>query len=115
MSIVSYEVAYALNQRAGRLGILPATRVFGQRMKVYGELMEHGEVVPHLKVLDEGEELARRCIIRASPREALEEHAASVPIGRAAATRSWPLKTSEPGTLCFFDRHHPGKRSQTAL
>ena len=43
-----------------------ATRVFGQRMKVYGELMEHGEVVPHPKVLDEGE-----------ARETLEEHAAS--------------------------------------
>ena len=41
ISIVSYEVAHALNQRARRLGILAATRVFGQRMKVYGELMEH--------------------------------------------------------------------------
>ena len=27
MSIVSYEVAHALNQKEGRLGILPATRV----------------------------------------------------------------------------------------
>ena len=42
-------------------------------MKVYGELIEHGEVVPHPKVLDEGDELARRFIIRASAREALEE------------------------------------------
>ena len=30
MSVVSYEVAHALNQRAGRLGVLPATRVFGR-------------------------------------------------------------------------------------
>ena len=52
MSVVSYEVAHALIQRAGRLGILPATRVFGQRMKVYGELMEHGKVVPQPKVVD---------------------------------------------------------------
>ena len=38
--------AHALNQRVRRLGIPPATRVFGQRTVVYGELMEHGEVVP---------------------------------------------------------------------
>ena len=71
MPVVSYEVAHELNQRAGRLGFLPATRVFGQRMKVYGELVEHGEVVPHPKVVDEGDELARRFIIRASAREGL--------------------------------------------
>ena len=35
---------------------------------VYGELMEHVEVVPHPKVLDEGDELARRFIIRSSAR-----------------------------------------------
>ena len=77
MSTVSNEVAHALNQRAGRFGTPPATRVFGQRMKVCGELMEYGEVVHHPKVLDEGDELARRLFIRASAREALEEHAAS--------------------------------------
>ena len=70
MSIDSFEVAHALNQRAGRLGMVPATRVFGQRMKVYGELMEHGEVVLHPKVLDEGDELARRFSV-GRPREKL--------------------------------------------
>ena len=87
MSVVSNEVAHALNQRAGRLGILPH-EFFGQRMKVYGQLVEHGEVVPHPKVVDEGDELARRFIIRASAREAFEEHATSEAIRRAAATRS---------------------------
>ena len=86
MSVVSYEVAHALNQRAGRLGIRPH-EFFGQRMKVYGQLVEHGEVVFHPKVVDEGG-LARRFIIRASAREALEEHATSEAIRRAAATRS---------------------------
>ena len=37
-------VVHALNQRA-RGWNLPATRVFGQQMKVYGEQMEHEEVV----------------------------------------------------------------------
>ena len=115
MSVVSYEVAHALNQRAGRLGILPATRVFGQRKKVHGELTKHGEVVPHPKVVDEGDELARRFIIRTSAREALEEPAASEAIRRAAATRSRPMETFEPSTLCFFYRHHPGKRAERAM
>ena len=115
IQIASCEVAHALNQRAGRLGILsPATRVVGQRMRVYGELMEHGEVVPRPKVVDEGDELARRFTIRASAREPLEEHAASEAIRRAAATRSRPMKTFEPGTLCFFYWHYPGKRAETA-
>ena len=73
-------------------------------MKVYGELMEHGEVVPHLKVEDDGDELARRFISPASVREALEEHAWEA-TRRAAVTRSPPMKTFEPGTLCFFYRH----------
>ena len=121
MLIVSYEVAHALNQRAGRLGIsspsppLPSTRVFGQRMKVCSELMEHGEVVPHPKVMDEGDELARRFIIRASAREVLEEHAVSEANRGAAATRSWPMNTFEPGTLCFFYGHYPGERAETAM
>ena len=84
-------------------------------MKVCGELMEHGEVVPHPKVVDEGDELARRFIIWASAREALEEHAASEAIRRAAATRSRPMKTFEPRTLCFFYRYYPGKRADTAM
>ena len=115
MSVVSYEVAHALNQRAGRLGIPPATRVFGQRMKVHGELMEHGEVIAHPKLVDEGDELARRFIVRASARDALEEHAASEAIRRAAATRSRPMKTFEPSTLCFFYRHYTGERAETAM
>ena len=84
-------------------------------MMVYGELMEHGEVVLHPAVLDEEDELARRFIIRASAREALEEHAAAEAIRRAAATRARPMKTFEPGTICFFYRHYPGKRAETAM
>ena len=47
-----------------------------------------GEGLHHSKVLDEGDELARRFVIRASAREALEEHAASEAGRRAAATHS---------------------------
>ena len=84
-------------------------------MKVYSELMEHGEVVRHPTVVDEGDELARRFIIRASAREALEERASAEAIRRAAATRSHPMTTFEPSTLCFFYRRHPCKRAETAM
>ena len=36
-------------------------------------------------------------------------------IRRAAATRSGPMKAFEPGTFCFFYRHYPGKRAETAM
>ena len=114
MSVVSCEVARALNQRAGRFGSLPAIRVFGQRVKVHGELMEQGEVVPHPKVVDDGDELATRFINRAPTREALEENAASEAIRRAAATRSRSMKTFEPGTS-VSSTDYPGKRTETAL
>ena len=66
-------------------------------------------------VVDEGDELARRFIIRASAREALEEHVAAETVRRAAAARSRPMKTLEPSTICFLHRHHPGKRTETAM
>ena len=99
MSVVSYEVAHALNQRAGRSGIPLATRIFVQRMKVYGELMKHGKVVPHPTVLDE---LARRLIIRASAREALEEHEPRQKRSEEQLPLSRPTKTFEPGTSVSF-------------
>ena len=71
--------------------------------------MEHGEVVPHPKVVDEGDELARRFIIRASAREALEERAASEAIRRAAATRSRPMRTVEP-CVSFTDTTQANER-----
>ena len=53
---------------------LPATRVFGQH---------------------EGDELARRFIIRSSARQAFEEHVAVEAVRRAAATRSQQVRTFE--------------------
>ena len=114
MSVVSYEVAHALGQTAGRSGP-PAARVFGQRMKVHGKQMKDGEVVLHPKVVDEGDELTRRFIIRASAREALEKHAASAAIRRAAATRSRQMKTFDTGTQCFIYRHYPDKLAEMAI
>ena len=75
-------------------------------MKVHGELMEHGEVVPHPKVVDEGAELARRFIIRASGRTR------RFPSDQeSSGTLSLPMKVFEPHKLCFSCRRHDPART----
>ena len=49
--------------KSRRLGI-PQQQLFGQQMKVYGELMERGEVVFHSNVGDEGDDLAGPTVLR---------------------------------------------------
>ena len=71
--------------------------------------MEHEEVVLHPKVFNEVDELAR--IFHYSAREAMEEHVASEAIRRAAATRSWPMKTFEPGTFLLFFSPTPPRQT----
>ena len=46
------------------VGNSSATQLFGRQMKVYGELMERGEVVFHSNVGDEGDELAGSTVLR---------------------------------------------------
>ena len=105
-SVVSYEVA---REPKGRLGILPATRVCGQRMKVHGELVEHGEIF--VRKWWTKETSWQDVLLFGRPREKLWKNMPFPKrVRRAAATRSRPMKTFEPGTLCFF----PRKRAETA-
>ena len=106
MSIVSYGVCSRhWIKEAGRLVILPTTRIFGESMKVYGELMEHGECrSPSATFHHSGgrqERLWKNMVLLKRSEEQLQ-HVAG------------PVKTFEPGTLCFFYRHYPGKRAETA-
>ena len=59
------------------VGTSPATRVFGEKMKVCGELTEHGEVVFHSNVVDKRDQLARRLITQVSASYVLERCVAS--------------------------------------
>ena len=91
-SIVSYEVSHALNLRARRLGHSPQSHEFWPANEGPRRTDGTWVGVPHPTVVDEGAEQGRRFIICTSAREALEEHAASEAIRRAAATLSRPIR-----------------------
>ena len=115
ISVVSCEVAHALNQRAGRLGILPSDTSFwpaneglrrtdGTRggpssSEGGGRRRRAGKTFHHLGV--RARRFGRTCCFRGDQ--------------EGAATRSRPMTTFEPGTLCVFYRHYPGKRADTAM
>ena len=69
VSVVGYENCSRAVPKSRWLGIPQPHEVFGQQMKVYGELREHGEVVFHSNVVDERDQLARCFTIQASARE----------------------------------------------
>ena len=76
-------------------------------MKVYGDLMEHGEVVPHPTVTEEGDELARRFIHSGVSARGLGRTCG----GRSDQKSSCHTFTSNQNIRA---RYYPGKRAETA-
>ena len=76
-------------------------------MKVYGDLMEHGEVVPHPTVTEEGDELARRFIHSGVTARGLGRTCG----GRSDQKSSCHTFTSNQNIRA---RYYPGKRAETA-
>ena len=76
VSVVSYEIVHALNQRAGG-----ATPVFGQQTKVHDD-SEPGEAIFHSNVVGKIDQLTRSLITQASARVFLERYVASEVISR---------------------------------
>ena len=65
MKICGIEAAAALNARPGATGVSPGMLLFGQRLKIYGELYADGEpTYHHLEGHDATSELGRRLAIR---------------------------------------------------
>ena len=60
MRIVGFEAATSLNQRPGPTGVSPAMVLFGQRLKLYGELYADGEPVAPPEAADNASQLGRR-------------------------------------------------------
>ena len=61
MKYAGIEAVSALNQRPGASGVSAAMMLFGQKLKLYGELYEDGEpAYHHLDVNDASTELGRR-------------------------------------------------------
>ena len=115
LNIVAYESAHACNQRPGGSGAPPATRLFGQRMKLYGELcINGGDFAAHPDIADPGGELSRRFLIRQVAREELDKYEANQIIARSVAARTRKMPHYEPGSRCFFYRAYPGKQTARA-
>ena len=75
MIFAGLEAATAINARPGISGISPCLMLFGQRLKLYGELYANGKPAGRHPDGDDPESaLARRFRIRTSARQAIERH-----------------------------------------
>ena len=73
MLVAGIEAATAVNQRPGPTGVSPAMLLFGQKMKLYGELYVNGETAGHHPDGDDPNSyLARRFKIRMNSRQVAE-------------------------------------------
>ena len=118
MRVAGVEVATSLNQRPGPSGVSAGMLLFGQRLKLYGELYANGEpAYHHLEGLDASTELGRRLQIRCTARQLTEVHFAKEMVRKsvAARTRITPIGHAVGvGELVFFYRKYPSKKNQAA-
>ena len=102
MRIAGIEAATALNQQPGPTGVSAAMMLFGQRMKLYGEIYANGEPTTHPDGADTSTELGRRLQIRNTTRQASEAYHAKELVRKAASARTRLLRTPQLGRLCTF-------------
>ena len=108
MLVAGIEAANAVNHRPGPTGMSPAMLLFGQRLKLYGELYADGDGMGHHPDGDDPNSLlARRFKIRMNSRQAAERWFAKEMVRRAVAARSRPLDAVQVGELVFFYRNYP--------
>ena len=113
MKMAGIEAAAAVNQRPGASGVSPGMMLFGQRLKLYGELYADGEpAYHHLDGNDPSTELGRRLQIRSSARQAAEAHYAKEMVRKTVAARTRLVDKTEVGELVFFYRCYPNSKSQ---
>ena len=112
MKLAGIEAATALNQRPGASGVSPSMMLFGQRMKLFGELYQDGEpAYHHLDGNDATTELGRRLQIRCSARQATEAHYAKELVRKTVAARTRHVERVDVGELVFFYRKYPSTKS----
>ena len=117
MKLAGVEAVNALNQRPGASGVSSAMLLFGQKMKLYGEIYANGEpaAYSHLDGTDVSTELGRRFQIRCTARQMAEVHFAKEVVRKTVAARTRvSQKPFEVGELVFFYRNYPNKKSQKA-
>jgi len=103
MKLAGIEAAAAVNQRPGASGVSPGMMLFGQRLKLYGELYADGEpAYHHLDGQDPSTELGRRLQIRCSAKQATEAHYAKEMVRKTVSARTRLVDKSEVGELFCF-------------
>ena len=113
MRMAGIEAASAINSRPGPTGVSPSMLLFGQRLKLYGELYSGGEPVgSHPDGQDPNGYLTRRFQIREASRRAYEKWHAKELVRRAVSARSRPLGAVSVGEVVFFYRNYPNAKSQ---
>ena len=107
MKTSALEVTVAINQRPGLSGLSPAPMLFGQRLKLYGELYANEEPAGHHPNGDNADDvLARRFKTRSTAIQALEMYHARELVRRSVAARTRALEKVEAGDLVFFYREY---------
>ena len=104
MNIAGIEAAVAVNQRPGASGISPSMMLFGQRLKLYGEIDAGGEAVAHPEATDVSSELGRRMNIRNISRQSLEKYHAKEVLRKTVSARSRVVEHTAVGEIVFFYR-----------
>ena len=113
MKLAGVEAAAAVNHRPGPSGVSPGMMLFGQRLKMYGELYADGEpAYHHLDGNDPSTELGRRLQIRCSSRQATEAHYAKEMVRKTVAARTRLVEKVDVGDLVFFYRCYPSAKAQ---
>ena len=112
MRIAGIEAATALNQRPGPNGVSAGMMLFGQKMKLYGELYANGEPLTHPEALNASSELGRRLQIRSITRQAAEEHHAKEMLRKTVAARTRLVENISVGEIVFFYRKYPSSKAQ---
>ena len=103
LRLAGFEASSAANHRPGPSGISPCMMTFGQRLRLYGELCQHGRPSSrHPDADDPPSEMARRFKIRIASKQAIERHHARELVRRPAAARSRVIEKCTVGGAVLF-------------
>ena len=114
MRIMGLEAASAVSHRPGPTGVSPSMMLFGQRMKLYGELYANGEPTAHPDAADDATQLNRRLQIRGTCKQTCEIHAAKELVRKAASARTRIVENTAIGEMIFFYRRYPTKQAKAS-
>ena len=112
MRMCGLEAVATLNQRPGPTGVSAAMMLFGQKLKMYGEIYANGEPHTHPDGTDRATDLGRRLEIRNSTRQAAEAHHAKELLRKTVAAKTRKVENTAVGEIIYFYRCYPGVKAQ---